>query len=104
MFTAIAVLDIKEEYLKLHRLERSPSVFLHRYGFEGTLLSIYGFDRKPLHCSEAYCHYKSPKKFLEEMDIVGAEFWIDFLVLFSFFIILRTIGYFVLRWKLKAER
>nr|XP_027212133.1 ATP-binding cassette sub-family G member 1-like isoform X1 [Penaeus vannamei] len=75
-----------------------------RYGFEGTLLSIYGFDRKPLHCSEAYCHYKSPKKFLEEMDIVGAEFWIDFLVLFSFFIILRTIGYFVLRWKLKAER
>lgn len=75
-----------------------------RYGFEGTLLSIYGFDRKALHCSEAYCHYKSPKKFLEEMDIAGAEFWVDFLVLFIFFIALRTIGYFVLRWKLKAER
>ncbi|KAG0721562.1 ATP-binding cassette sub-family G member 1 [Chionoecetes opilio] len=45
-----------------------------RYGFEGTLLSIYGFDRKSLHCSEAYCHYKSPRKFLEEMDIIGAEF------------------------------
>ncbi|XP_050739386.1 ATP-binding cassette sub-family G member 4-like isoform X8 [Eriocheir sinensis] len=75
-----------------------------RYGFEGTLLSIYGFDRKPLHCSEPYCHYKSPRKFLEEMDIIGAEFWIDFVVLFSFFIALRTLGYFVLRWKLKAER
>lgn len=80
----------------------SPPPF--RYGFEGTLLSIYGFDRKPLHCSEPYCHYKSPRKFLEEMDIIGAEFWIDFVVLFSFFIALRTIGYFVLRWKLKAER
>lgn len=77
-----------------------------RYGFEGTLLSIYGYDRKPLHCSEPYCHYKKPNKFLEEMDIPTSDhwFWVDFLVLVLFFIILRLIGYFVLRWKLKAER
>lgn len=87
----------------IRNLSYTPGM-LYRYGFEGTLLSIYGYDRKPLHCSEAYCHYKSPKKFLEEMDIAGAEFWIDFAVLSLFFVALRTIGYFVLRWKLKAER
>ncbi|XP_018007289.1 ATP-binding cassette sub-family G member 4-like [Hyalella azteca] len=75
-----------------------------RYGFEGTLLAIYGFDRQPLKCSEAYCHFKSPKKFLQQMDIEGAHFWMDFLILLMFFVLLRLIGYFVLRWKLKSER
>uniref|UniRef100_A0A6A7G821 ATP-binding cassette sub-family G member 4-like n=1 Tax=Hirondellea gigas TaxID=1518452 RepID=A0A6A7G821_9CRUS len=74
-----------------------------RYGFEGALLAIYG-DREPLHCSEAYCHYKNPQKLLQHLDIEGANFWYDVLVLCAFFVILRTIGYFVLRWKLKSER
>ncbi|KAB7499273.1 ATP-binding cassette sub-family G member 1, partial [Armadillidium nasatum] len=75
-----------------------------RYSFEGSLLAIYGYDRSNLHCSEAYCHFKSPRKFLEEMDIGQMTYWMDFLALFVFFILLRLIGYFVLRWKLKAER
>ena len=38
-----------------------------RYGFEGAVLAIYGFDRETLHCSLAYCHFKYPVKWLEEM-------------------------------------
>lgn len=74
-----------------------------RYGFEGTLLSIYGFDRPNLHCSEAYCHYKSPVKFLEEFDVRYSLYWVDFVVLFSFFIILRLVAFLVLKWKLRSQ-
>lgn len=74
-----------------------------RYGFEGTLLAIYGFDRPNLHCSEAYCHYKSPIKFLEEFDVRFSLYWVDFVVLFSFFIVLRLVAFLVLKWKLRSQ-
>ncbi|RXG59507.1 ATP-binding cassette sub-family G member 4 [Armadillidium vulgare] len=75
-----------------------------RYGFEGALLSIYGFNREKLNCSEPYCHFKSPEKFLDTMDVGNIPYWANVLALFGFFLLLRVAGYFVLRWKLKAER
>ncbi|XP_055917303.1 ATP-binding cassette sub-family G member 1 isoform X1 [Eupeodes corollae] len=75
-----------------------------RYGFEGAMVSIYGMDRAKLECSEIYCHFRSPKKFLEEMSMDKAEFWIDSCALIGIFIALRIIAYFVLRWKLHSIR
>lgn len=75
-----------------------------RYGFEGAMVSIYGMDRAKLQCSEIYCHFRSPKKFLEEMSMDKAEFWIDSCALIGTFIALRIIAYFVLRWKLHSIR
>lgn len=75
-----------------------------RYGFEGTMLAIYGFDRQPLHCSVPYCHFKYPQKFLEELALDKGIFWIDVVSLLAFFVVLRLVGYFVLRYKLKWER
>ena len=74
-----------------------------RYGFEGTLLAIYGFDRPNLHCSQAYCHYRSPVKFLEEFDVRHSVYWIDVVVLTGFVIVLRVIAFFVLKWKLRSR-
>lgn len=75
-----------------------------RYGFEGVMLTIYGFNRKTLHCSVPYCHFKYPIKFLEELDLEHGVFWIDVVSLLVFFIGLRVIGYFVLRFKVRSER
>lgn len=75
-----------------------------RYGFEGAMVSVYGLDRQKLHCSEPYCHYKSPKKFLMDMDMADANFWVDAAALFAFFIILRSLTYFILRLKLRSTR
>lgn len=74
-----------------------------RYGFEGTLLAIYGFDRPDMHCSEAYCHYRTPTKFLEEFDVIDSIYWVDLVVLTGFFIVLRLIAFFVLKWKLRSQ-
>ncbi|TMW53492.1 hypothetical protein DOY81_001428 [Sarcophaga bullata] len=75
-----------------------------RYGFEGAMVSIYGMDRARLQCNAIYCHFRSPRKFLEEMSMDKAEYWIDAVALIGIFIALRIIAYFVLRWKLHMIR
>ena len=75
-----------------------------RYSFEGAMISVYGYNRAKLKCSDAYCHFKSPTKFLEEMSMQDAVFWVDAVALAGFLIILRVIAYFVLRLKLRSLR
>jgi len=75
-----------------------------RYGFEGTMQAIYGFDREKLTCSQPYCHFKYPHKFLEELALENAIYWVDILVLCGFFVFLRVMGYFVLKFKLHLDR
>ncbi|KAH8276400.1 hypothetical protein KR018_001510 [Drosophila ironensis] len=75
-----------------------------RYGFEGAMVAIYGMDRAKLQCNQMYCHYRLPKKFLEEMSMDDALFWVDAVALIGIFFALRIIAYFVLRWKLHMIR
>ncbi|XP_041987221.1 ATP-binding cassette sub-family G member 4 isoform X2 [Aricia agestis] len=72
-----------------------------RYGFEGAMLSVYGFKREKLHCSEAYCHFRTPSHFLKEMTMDQANFWVDVGALCAFFVFIRIVSYLVLRFKLK---
>ncbi|XP_068141608.1 ATP-binding cassette sub-family G member 4 isoform X1 [Drosophila tropicalis] len=75
-----------------------------RYGFEGAMVAIYGMDRAKMECNQMYCHYRVPKKFLEEMSMDNALFWVDAVALIGIFFALRIIAYFVLRWKLHMIR
>ncbi|KZC09024.1 ATP-binding cassette sub-family G member 4 [Dufourea novaeangliae] len=75
-----------------------------RYSFEGTMISVYGYNRAKLKCSDAYCHFKSPTKFLEEMSMQDAVFWVDAVALAGFLLFLRVTAYFVLRLKLRSLR
>lgn len=75
-----------------------------RYSFEGAMISVYGYNRAKLKCSVAYCHFKSPTKFLEEMSMQNADFWMDAVALAGFLLTLRVIAYFVLRLKLRSLR
>ncbi|KAJ8315932.1 hypothetical protein KUTeg_005946 [Tegillarca granosa] len=68
------------------------------------LQAIYGFDRETLDCDKKDCIFKKPDDVLKQMDVENAVFYIDFIILNIFFVLLRVGCYFVLRWRVKAQR
>lgn len=54
--------------------------------------------------NEIYCHYRNPQKFLQEMSMADASYWLDVAALSGIFIGLRIVAYFVLRWRLHSIR
>jgi ATP-binding cassette, subfamily G (WHITE), member 1 len=75
-----------------------------RYGFEGAMISVYGYSRPKLDCPEMFCHIRIPSKFLKDMSMPEDNFWLDVGALSGIFIVLRIIAYFVLRWRLHSIR
>ncbi|XP_055713086.1 ATP-binding cassette sub-family G member 1 isoform X2 [Phlebotomus papatasi] len=75
-----------------------------RYGFEGTALATYGYNREKLKCYQTYCHFKSPTTTLEELDMLDANFTLDIVALLVIFTVLRVAAFLFLRWKLRTAR
>jgi hypothetical protein len=72
-----------------------------RYGFEGTISSLYDYNRTKLHCSEAFCHFRSPEKFIEALDIEESVYWFDVAALLIFFVVIRVITFLILWRKIR---
>lgn len=83
-----------------------PYISYVKYSFEGAMVAIYGLNRPKLECNIAYCHFKYPTAFLNQMSFKGdmRTYFIDIGVLCGLFVFLRIIAYFVLRIKLMQNR
>ena len=81
-----------------------------RYGYEGTMVAIYGNDRENLDCGtngtsviEIQAKFLcDPKNILEKLSL-EEEMLYDVAVLSGFFVVLRLIGLFILWCKVKSE-
>ncbi|XP_037960699.1 ATP-binding cassette sub-family G member 4-like [Teleopsis dalmanni] len=76
-----------------------------RYGLEGFIGAIYGENRGVLDCNEApYCHYRYPKKFLDEITMRGDQFWKDFYALCIITVAFKILAYIVLKAKIQSVK
>ncbi|KAL6443730.1 hypothetical protein ACFW04_001666 [Cataglyphis niger] len=73
-----------------------------RFSFDGTVQAIYGFHREKIRCPSHinYCHFRIPSMILEELHMSKPMFWIDVIILFSWFVVIRIIVYVSLKKKL----
>lgn len=74
-----------------------------RFSFEGSLSSIYDFERPKLNCSSPYCHFRTATRVLEEFDIQLGVYWIDLLALVVYFFVIRTLAYVFLRVRICSK-
>lgn len=72
-----------------------------KYGFEGLMLSIFGYDRGKLPCSIDYCHFVYPDKFLDQMDMEDAVYSHCIYFLLGLTIFIRTVTYFILQGRVR---
>lgn len=73
-----------------------------RFSFEGAVHAVYGFHREKLYCPSHinYCHFRIPSMILEELHMSKPMFWIDVIVLLSWFVVIRIIVYVSLKKQL----
>ncbi|XP_012259311.1 ATP-binding cassette sub-family G member 1 [Athalia rosae] len=76
-----------------------------RYSLEGLVQSVYGFNRENLPCPdhEIYCHYRIPKAVLTELAMNDNKYWLDIILLFAHFVVLRILAYCTLKRKLAVS-
>ncbi|XP_076287088.1 ATP-binding cassette subfamily G member 4 [Lasioglossum baleicum] len=78
-----------------------------RYGLEGFISAIYGYDRPLLDCkanNNFYCHYRYTAKFLSDITMDADQFWNDIAALVMILIVTRVGAYLLLRWKIVSMR
>jgi hypothetical protein len=75
-------------------------VSYYRYAFEGAMQCLYGYNRPDLKCSEPYCYFKSPLKFLQEIDMTDASFEYDLMALMVWAVILQLSVLLALKYRI----
>ncbi|KAL6262110.1 hypothetical protein P5V15_007211 [Pogonomyrmex californicus] len=73
-----------------------------RYSVDGLVQAIYGFQREKLICPSQYdyCHFRTPSLLLEELRMSKSIFWVDAVVLFAWFVVIRIMVYISLKKRL----
>ena len=75
-----------------------------RYGFEGAIHAVYGFDREKLPCSEGVCYFSTIEKFLKYIDMEVNNYFLDVVGLLVWIFVLNMLLYIALKIRLKRAQ
>ncbi|XP_072947730.1 ATP-binding cassette sub-family G member 1 [Epargyreus clarus] len=68
-----------------------------RCGVVAMVLTIFGLGRKPLECTDVYCHFAKPDVLLKYLDIENNSVWLEILIMVGILLFFRTVCYINLR-------
>ncbi|ODM94415.1 ATP-binding cassette sub-family G member 1 [Orchesella cincta] len=75
-----------------------------KYSFQSILTAVYGLERENLKCYQAYCHFKNPKKILDQLDAVDIDVANQFYCIIAYLLVVRVLAYYALRYKIRVEK
>ncbi|XP_045495514.1 ATP-binding cassette sub-family G member 1 [Colias croceus] len=70
-----------------------------RCGVVAMVLTIFGFGRQPLECSDVYCHFAKPDVLLKYLDIENNSVWFEILIMVIIMLSVRFLCFMGLRWR-----
>lgn len=68
-----------------------------RVGVVSLVLSVFGYDRAQLDCTDVYCHFDDPKVLLRFLRIEKVYLWNEVAFLVMYIVFFRTILYLSLK-------
>ncbi|CAH8471820.1 unnamed protein product [Heterobilharzia americana] len=111
--TGIPILLFSGFFLSLYSIPKYLQwlsyISFTRYSFSGALKIIYGNNRTDLDCLRkranriSYPCLGKPAMVFQALNIPEYDVSIDFCVLCIFFILLRILGYYILRWRVRGQ-
>ncbi|KAK9730384.1 ABC-2 type transporter [Popillia japonica] len=75
-----------------------------KYGFEGLMLAIFGYDREKMPCNADYCNYHYPRIFLEDVDMADAVYSYSAIFLLGLIVFLRVLAFIALYLRIQLRR
>lgn len=75
------------------------------HAHQGMLHAIYGHGREELDCDDdSFCFLSEPREILEKLDAQHAYLPVKFGILLGMDLCLKSIAFFVLKWRLRRKR
>ncbi|XP_063625515.1 ATP-binding cassette sub-family G member 1 [Cydia splendana] len=74
-----------------------------RAGFHVAVHSVYGFNRTNIYCSKEYCHYRTPSKFLNEMDMSHVDVGGNMTFILGMTVVMHTLTCIALWYRLNKR-
>ncbi|XP_076247006.1 ATP-binding cassette subfamily G member 4 isoform X2 [Calliopsis andreniformis] len=74
-----------------------------KYGFEGVMVAMYGYNRPKLSCSDVYCHFAIPETVLSAVDMKKADYWFCMVILILAYTVLNICTFTLLKLKLEKR-
>lgn len=81
------------------------SVSYLRYGLEGIIDSIYGFNRGDMTCpdEEVFCPYKKPSFLKQIMGFEEVDFFVSLIALIFFYVIFNLTAFYLIRRRVLCQ-
>lgn len=74
-----------------------------KHGLVGVVISIFGFDRPKLPCSDFYCHYTFPKQFMMEQGMEQEKYGLAVICLMVIAVVVSLCTYGILKLRLRTR-
>lgn len=72
-----------------------------KYALEGIMIALFGNHRSKMNCSDDYCHFVFPEKFLQQIGMEYGDYWFNFGIILAIGLSLRIVTYYTLRFRIQ---